>query len=112
VIGQEGRGIGRVNKMRAYALQDQGVDTLDANTLLGFKADSRDYGIGAQILVDLGLRKLRLMTNNPGKRDGLQGFDLEVVERVPLPVEPNPHNARYLETKRTRMGHELPIPEQ
>jgi 3,4-dihydroxy 2-butanone 4-phosphate synthase / GTP cyclohydrolase II len=107
-IEQEGRGIGLVNKMRAYALQDQGADTLDANTLLGFKADSRDYGIGAQILVDLGLRRLRLMTNNPGKRDGLQGFDLEVVERVPLPVAPNPHNARYLETKRTRMGHDLP----
>jgi 3,4-dihydroxy 2-butanone 4-phosphate synthase/GTP cyclohydrolase II len=107
-IEQEGRGIGLVNKMRAYALQDLGADTLDANTLLGFKADSRDYGIGAQILVDLGLKKLRLMTNNPGKRDGLQGFDLEVVERVPLPIAPNPHNARYLETKRTRMGHDLP----
>ena len=107
-IEQEGRGIGLVNKMRAYALQDQGADTLDANTMLGFKADSRDYGIGAQILVDLGLRKLRLMTNNPGKRDGLQGFDLQVVERVPLPITANPHNARYLETKRTRMGHDLP----
>jgi 3,4-dihydroxy 2-butanone 4-phosphate synthase/GTP cyclohydrolase II len=99
-----------VNKMRAYALQDQGADTLDANLMLGFKADSRDYGIGAQILVDLGLRKLRLMTNNPGKRDGLQGFDLQVTERVPLPVAANPHNARYLETKRTRMGHDLPPP--
>ncbi len=107
-IEQEGRGIGLVNKMRAYALQDQGADTLDANTMLGFKVDSRDYGIGAQILVDLGLRKLRLMTNNPGKRDGLQGFDLIVTERVPLPITANPHNARYLETKRTRMGHDLP----
>ncbi len=107
-IEQEGRGIGLVNKMRAYALQDQGADTLDANLMLGFKPDSRDYGIGAQILVDLGLKKLKLMTNNPEKRDGLQGFDLEVVERVPLPTTPNPHNVRYLETKRTRMGHDLP----
>ena len=109
-IEQEGRGIGLVNKMRAYALQDQGADTLDANTMLGFKGDSRDYGIGAQILVDLGLRKLRLMTNNPGKRDGLQGFDLNVTERIPLPIAANTHNARYLETKRTRMGHDLPAP--
>jgi len=112
-IEQEGRGIGLVNKMRAYALQDEGVDTLDANVLLGFKPDSRDYGIGAQILVDLGLRKLRLMTNNPGKRDGLEGFELQVTERVPLPIPPNPHNARYLETKRERMGHDIPkIPEE
>ena len=110
-IEQEGRGIGLVNKMRAYALQDQGADTLDANLMLGFKADSRDYGIGAQILVDLGLRKLKLMTNNPEKRDGLQGFDLEVTERIPLPITPNPHNARYLETKRVRMGHDIPAPE-
>lgn len=109
-IEQEGRGIGLVNKMRAYALQDKGVDTLDANLQLGFKADARDYGIGAQILVDLGLRKLRLMTNNPGKRDGLEGFELQVTERVPLPISPNEHNARYLETKRVRMGHDLPAP--
>ncbi|MFM7323179.1 MAG: bifunctional 3,4-dihydroxy-2-butanone-4-phosphate synthase/GTP cyclohydrolase II [Armatimonadota bacterium] len=105
-IEQEGRGIGLVNKMRAYALQDEGVDTVDANLQLGFKADARDYGIGAQILVDLGLRRLRLMTNNPAKREGIDGFGLEIVERVPIPVEPNPDNARYIETKRTRMGHE------
>lgn len=110
-IEQEGRGIGLVNKMRAYALQEQGADTLDANLMLGFKADTRDYGIGAQILVDLGLRKLKLMTNNPEKRDGLQGFDLEVTERIPLPVVPNEHNARYMETKRVRMGHDIPAPE-
>ena len=109
-IEQEGRGIGLVNKMRAYALQDEGVDTLDANLQLGFKVDARDYGIGAQILVDLGLRKLRLMTNNPGKRDGLEGFELQVTQRVPLPIPPNVHNARYLETKRVRMGHDLPAP--
>jgi 3,4-dihydroxy 2-butanone 4-phosphate synthase/GTP cyclohydrolase II len=107
-IEQEGRGIGLVNKMRAYALQDDGVDTVDANLRLGFPADARDYGIGAQILVDLGLRQLRLMTNNPLKRDGLDGFGLEIVERVPLPVDPNPHNARYMATKRDRMGHETP----
>lgn len=107
-IQQEGRGIGLVNKMRAYQLQDEGADTLDANTRLGFKADARDYGIGAEILVDLGLRKLRLMTNNPQKRDALQGFGLEITERIPLHTVTNQHNARYLETKRTRMGHELP----
>lgn len=105
-IEQEGRGIGLVNKMRAYALQDDGADTVDANLRLGLPADARDYGIGAQILVDLGLRQLRLMTNNPAKRDGLDGFGLEIVERVPIPVEPNPHNARYMATKRDRMGHE------
>jgi 3,4-dihydroxy 2-butanone 4-phosphate synthase/GTP cyclohydrolase II len=106
-IEQEGRGIGLVNKMRAYALQDDGVDTVDANLRLGFPADARDYGIGAQILVDLGLTRLRLMTNNPLKRDGLDGFGLEIVERVPLPVASNPHNARYMATKRDRMGHEV-----
>ena len=106
-IEQEGRGIGLVNKMRAYALQDDGVDTVDANLQLGFKADARDYGIGAQILVDLGLGQLRLMTNNPAKREGIDGFGLEIVERVPIPVDPNPENARYMETKRRRMGHEI-----
>ncbi|MBC8136312.1 MAG: bifunctional 3,4-dihydroxy-2-butanone-4-phosphate synthase/GTP cyclohydrolase II [Fibrella sp.] len=107
-IEQEGRGIGLVNKMRAYELQDHGADTLDANEQLGFKADLRDYGIGAQILTDLGLTKLRLLTNNPAKKAGIEGFDLEIVETVPLVSEPNPHNARYLETKRERMGHILP----
>ena len=104
---QEGRGIGLVNKMRAYELQDQGADTVEANELLGMKADLRDYGIGAQILVDLGLRKMRLMTNNPAKRTGLEGYDLEIVEEVPLRIAPNPHNARYLQTKREKMGHLL-----
>lgn len=109
-IEQEGRGIGLVNKMRAYALQDAGADTVDANLMLGLKADARDYGIGAQILVDLGVRQLRLMTNNPAKPAGIDGFGLEVVERVPLPVTPNPHNVRYLETKRQRMGHFIEPP--
>lgn len=107
-IEQEGRGIGLVNKMRAYELQDHGADTLDANEQLGFKADLRDYGIGAQILTDLGLKKLRLLTNNPAKKAGIEGFDLEIVETVPLRSDPNPHNIRYLETKRERMGHTLP----
>jgi 3,4-dihydroxy 2-butanone 4-phosphate synthase/GTP cyclohydrolase II len=106
-LAQEGRGIGLVNKMRAYALQDEGVDTLDANLRLGFPADARDYGIGAQILVDLGLKRLMLMTNNPAKRDGIDGFGLEITERVPLPIEPNEHNRAYMETKRRRMGHLL-----
>ncbi|HVK03895.1 MAG TPA: GTP cyclohydrolase II, partial [Armatimonadaceae bacterium] len=111
-IEQEGRGIGLVNKMRAYQLQDEGADTVEANELLGMKADMRDYGIGAQILVDLGLRRLRLMTNNPAKKAGLEGFDLEIVETVPLRVAANPHNARYLATKREKMGHVLPLDEQ
>lgn len=108
-IEQEGRGIGLVNKMRAYELQDQGADTVDANTMLGLKADLRDYGIGAQILVDLGLKKLRLMTNNPAKKVGIEGFGLEITETVSLRTTPNPHNVRYLETKRERMGHTLPV---
>jgi 3,4-dihydroxy 2-butanone 4-phosphate synthase / GTP cyclohydrolase II len=106
-IEQEGRGIGLVNKMRAYELQDNGADTVDANLLLGMKSDARDYGIGSQILVDLGLKKLRLMTNNPAKFSGLDGFGLEIVERVPLPIAPNLYNAAYLATKRDRMGHLL-----
>ena len=106
-IEQEGRGIGLVNKMRAYELQDAGIDTVDANEQLGFKADLRDYGIGAQILTDLGLTKLRLLTNNPAKKAGIEGFDLEIVETVPLASQPNPHNTRYLQTKRDRMGHTL-----
>jgi 3,4-dihydroxy 2-butanone 4-phosphate synthase/GTP cyclohydrolase II len=106
-IEQEGRGIGLVNKMRAYELQDQGADTVEANELLGMKADLRDYGIGAQILVDLGLKKLRLMTNNPTKLAGIDGFDLEISEVVPLRTVPNEHNSRYLATKREKMGHLL-----
>lgn len=106
-IEQEGRGIGLVNKMRAYELQDKGADTVDANLQLGMKADGRDYGIGAQILVDLCLTRLRYMTNNPAKLAGLEGFGIEIAEVVPLQTTPNPHNARYLETKRERMGHLL-----
>lgn len=106
-IQQEGRGIGLLNKIRAYALQDHGADTVEANQMLGLPADARDYGIGAQILVDLGIHKIRLMTNNPAKRAGLEGYDLEIVERVPLEVEPNEANARYLHTKRDKMGHLL-----
>ncbi len=108
-IDQEGRGIGLANKLRAYALQDQGADTVEANEMLGFPADLRDYGIGAQILADLGLRKLRLMTNNPRKIIGLEGYGLEIVEVVPIITEPNPHNKRYLATKREKLGHLLPI---
>jgi 3,4-dihydroxy 2-butanone 4-phosphate synthase/GTP cyclohydrolase II len=104
---QEGRGIGLHNKLRAYALQDNGMDTVEANRALGFPADRRDYGIGMQILVDLGVREMRLLTNNPSKRAGLEGYGLKVVERVPIITKPNPHNVRYLETKRTKLGHLL-----
>ncbi|MEP7214880.1 MAG: bifunctional 3,4-dihydroxy-2-butanone-4-phosphate synthase/GTP cyclohydrolase II [Anaerolineaceae bacterium] len=104
---QEGRGIGLHNKLRAYELQDQGMDTVDANLALGFPADRRDYGIGMQILLDIGVRKMRLITNNPAKRAGLEGYGLEVVERVPIETAPNPFNVRYLDTKRRRMGHIL-----
>jgi 3,4-dihydroxy 2-butanone 4-phosphate synthase/GTP cyclohydrolase II len=104
---QEGRGIGLHNKLRAYELQDQGMDTVDANIALGFPADKREYGIGMQILVDLGVRKMRLITNNPAKRAGLEGYALEVVERVPIETTPNQYNIRYLDTKRRRMGHLL-----
>lgn len=104
---QEGRGIGLMNKIAAYVLQEQGDDTVDANLHLGFKADERDYGVGAQILRSLGLSKIRLITNNPVKRVGLEGYGLEIVENVPIVVEPNQYNKRYLETKRVRMGHKL-----
>ena len=105
--GHEGRGIGIANKLKAYMLQEQGRDTVDANLELGFHADRREYGIGAQILVDLGITTMRLLTNNPGKRGGLAGFGLEIVERVPLETAPNPENIGYLRTKRERMGHLL-----
>jgi len=106
-MSQEGRGIGLVNKLKAYHLQEQGLDTVDANLRLGFKADERDYGIGAQILRDLNVKKMRLITNNPVKRSGLEGYGLQIVETVPIVIEPNPHNARYLKTKQERMGHIL-----
>ena len=108
-MSQEGRGIGLVNKLKAYHLQEQGLDTVDANLRLGFKADERDYGIGAQILRDLNVKKMRLITNNPVKRSGLEGYGLQIVETVPIVIEPNPHNARYLKTKQERMGHTLDI---
>ena len=110
-MSQEGRGIGLVNKLKAYHLQEQGYDTVDANLKLGFKADERDYGIGAQILRDLHVHKMRLMTNNPVKRTGLEGYGLEIVETIPIIIEPNQYNERYLKTKQDRMGHELHIHE-
>jgi len=106
---QEGRGIGLFNKLKAYELQDQGLDTVQANEKLGFEADLRDYGVGAQILRDLGVRKMRQMTNNPKKIKGLEGYGLEVTERVPIEIEPNENNIKYLETKRAKMGHILSI---
>jgi len=107
---QEGRGIGFHNKIRAYALQDEGLDTVEANLSLGFAPDLRDYGIGAQILAELGLHEIRLLTNNPKKVIGLEGYGLKVVETIPLITSPNPHNLHYLETKRKKLGHLLEIP--
>ena len=106
-LNQEGRGIGLMNKIAAYKLQEQGEDTVDANIHLGFQPDERDYGVGAQILRSLGVGKIRLITNNPVKRVGLEGYGLEIVENVPIVIEPNEYNRRYLDTKRTRMGHKL-----
>jgi 3,4-dihydroxy 2-butanone 4-phosphate synthase/GTP cyclohydrolase II len=109
--GHEGRGIGIGHKIRAYSLQDEGFDTVDANIELGLPIDSREYGIGAQILADLGVHQLRLMTNNPAKYGGISGFGLSVVERVAIPVTATPENVRYLRAKRDRMGHLLDIPD-
>jgi 3,4-dihydroxy 2-butanone 4-phosphate synthase/GTP cyclohydrolase II len=105
-INQEGRGIGLTNKLKAYKLQEQGLDTVDANVQLGFKPDERDYGVGAQMLRDIGIHKMRLMTNNPTKRAGLIGYGLEIVENVPIKTPSNIHNENYLKTKRERMGHD------
>jgi 3,4-dihydroxy 2-butanone 4-phosphate synthase/GTP cyclohydrolase II len=108
VRGHEGRGIGLLHKLQAYQLQDDGRDTVDANLELGLPADSRDYGTGAQVLADLGVHSMRLLTNNPAKRAGLEGYGLTITERVPLPITPTQHNLAYLRTKRDRMGHDLP----
>jgi 3,4-dihydroxy 2-butanone 4-phosphate synthase/GTP cyclohydrolase II len=106
-LRQEGRGIGLLNKLRAYELQDGGQDTVEANASIGFKPDQRDYGIGAQILADLGLCEVRLLTNNPRKFFGLEGYGLKIVERVPIEVPPSEYDRRYLQTKKDKMGHLL-----
>lgn len=106
-MNQEGRGIGLINKLKAYKLQEAGMDTVQANESLGFKMDERDYGVGAQILRDLGIRKINLISNNPVKRAGLMGYGLEIVDTIPIEISPNPHNKRYLETKRDKMGHTI-----
>jgi len=110
-MNQEGRGIGLVNKLKAYKLQENGMDTVEANLHLGFPMDKRDYGVGAQILRYLGVSKLRLISNNPRKRAGLLGYGLEIVETVPLEISPNPHNEKYLQTKRDKLGHEILAPQ-
>ncbi len=106
-INQEGRGIGLINKLKAYKLQEQGLDTVEANIKLGFKMDERDYGVGAQIIRDIGIQKMRLMTNNPTKRAGLIGYGLEIVENVPIKTPSNKHNEKYMQTKREKMGHDI-----
>lgn len=106
-MNQEGRGIGLINKLKAYKLQEEGMDTVQANLALGFPMDKRDYGVGAQILRDLGVSKIRLITNNPTKRVGLSGYGLEIVDTVPLEINSNPHNEKYLQTKRDKMGHQI-----
>lgn len=111
-MNQEGRGIGMMNKLKAYKLQEEGLDTIEANLKLGFKEDQRDYGIGAQILRDLGVRKMRLMSNNPKKRTGLIGYGLEIVENVALEIKSNKHNELYLKTKRDKMGHTIKVDEE
>ena len=111
-MAQEGRGIGLLSKLKAYELQENGMDTVEANLELGFPADAREYGIGSQILADLGLTTIRILTNNPRKISGIEGFGLTVVEQVPIEVEPNAENQRYLETKRAKLGHRLHHQEQ
>jgi 3,4-dihydroxy 2-butanone 4-phosphate synthase/GTP cyclohydrolase II len=104
---QEGRGIGLLNKLKAYKLQEEGMDTVEANEALGFGMDHRDYGVGAQILRDLGVTKICLISNNPKKRVGLMGYGLEIVKNIPIQINPNPHNEKYLQTKRDKMGHDI-----
>jgi 3,4-dihydroxy 2-butanone 4-phosphate synthase/GTP cyclohydrolase II len=106
-MNQEGRGIGLLNKLKAYQLQEQGYDTVEANLKLGFSMDERDYGVGAQILRKLNISKLKLISNNPKKRAGLLGYGLEIVDTVPIEILPNQHNEKYLETKRDKMGHKI-----
>ena len=106
-LNQEGRGIGLMDKMRAYKLQENGMDTVDANICLGHQGDERDYGVGAQILGLLGVHKMKLITNNPVKRVGLEAYGLEITENIPIEITPNPYDRRYLETKKKRMGHNL-----
>jgi 3,4-dihydroxy 2-butanone 4-phosphate synthase/GTP cyclohydrolase II len=106
-MNQEGRGIGLVNKMKAYKLQEEGMDTVEANIHLGFQADQRDYGVGAQIIRHLGISKIRLISNNPRKRAGLRGYGLEIVETVPIKIASNPFNEKYLQTKKEKLGHEI-----
>ena len=106
-LRQEGRGIGLLNKIKAYKLQDKGMDTVEANEKLGFKGDMRDYTVGVQILADLGLKRIRLMTNNPKKIEGLEKYGIKIVERIPLIIKPNPKNKKYLETKKEKLGHYL-----